>query len=228
MKLKQIKLPMTLSAPFNNLLVKIETKFIQEVTHAIRMANLNHGTQINPADYVSITGEIVSLPKKIMDRYDYNGFSLKDIRIGDIAIFSYAIIFTFVEKADGEATYKNMFYYAGNEYWKVDIQNLYGVIRNGKIIMVNGYCMVEQMSQPSMIILPASEKRKIRASTATLTQIGNNLEGEKTISAYPGDKVHYNPNKLIEYSIGEKKFGILRQKDIAGVEIGGYSHLVAK
>lgn len=212
-------------SPYNNVLVKIESKFVSSVSNALKMAALNPGVQINPADFVNVTGEVVAIPRKISDRYDYQGFSTKDIKVGDIAIFSYAVIFSFIEHTDGNATYKNVFWYKGTDYWKVDIQNLYGVIRDKKIIMVNGFCMVGNMSQPSLIVMPNSQKKTTKASTATLTHIGNNLEGVRKINAEPGDLVHYNPSKLIEYKINDKKFGILRQKDILGVEIGGYSYI---
>lgn len=212
-------------SPFNNVLVAIDQKFIAEVTNAIRMANLNNGSQINPADFVQIIGTIVSVPKMISERHDYKGFSVKDLKVGDKAIFSYTVIFSFIEGEDGNATYKNVFWYKGKDYWKVDIQSLYAVIRDGNIIMVNGYCMVQDWSAPSAIILPNSEKKKLRASTAVLTQINNNLQGQQRIEAQAGDIVHYNPSKLIEYSINGKKFGILRQKDILAIEVGDYSFL---
>ncbi len=216
-----------IASPQNNVIVTIPEKYIANLSNMIRMANLNYGSQINPADFVNIIGEVVSVPKLISKRHDYIGFTAKDIRKGDKAIFSYAVIFTFTEKEDNTATYRNMFWYKGLEYWQVDIQNLYAVIRNGKIIMVNGYCMVEEMSEPSMIVLPASMQKLIRASTATLTQIGNNLEGVPKIEAQVGDIVHYNPAKLVKYEIKGKTFGILRQKDICGVEIGDYKNIVA-
>ena len=212
-------------SPFNNVLVKIDTKYIQDITNVIRMANLNPNTQVNPADYVSITGEVVSTPRAISKRYDYKGFSIKDIKVSDIAIFSYAVIFTFTETEDGSATYRNMFRYKEREYWKVDIQNLYAVIRKGMIIMQNGYCMVQNIAPPSLIVMPNNAKKSISTSTATLTNIGNNIEGGNKIEAVSGDIVHYNPQKLVQYSIKDKKFGILRQKDIFGIEIGRYNFL---
>jgi co-chaperonin GroES (HSP10) len=213
-------------SPVSNVIVKIDTKHIANLSNMIRIANLNPQSQINPADYVNVIGEVISVPKLISKRHDYIGFSSKDIQKGDKAIFSYAVIFSFTENENGTATYKNLFWYKGQEYWKVDIQNLYAVIRNGQIIMVNGYCMVEEMSEPSAIILSQSMKKIIRASTATLTNIGNNLEGTPNIEAKAGDTVHYNPAKLIQYQVNGKKFGILQQKHICGVEVGLYGDVI--
>jgi len=211
-----------LKSPVNSLIVTIDTKYIADLSNMIKRANLNPQTQINPADYVQLIGSIVSFPRTIIERNDYEGFSCKDIRVGDKAIFSHNVVFSFTEQVGGTATYKNMFWFRGQEYWKVDIQQLYAVIRNEQIIMVNGYCMVEEMSEPSQIVVPAKMKKILRTSTATLTGIGNPLEGQERISAERGDIVHYNPNKVITYQIKGKKFGILKQNQICAVEVGKY------
>lgn len=217
---------MEIISPSNNVIVKIDSKFVENVTNAIKMANLNPGSQLNPADYVNITGEVVSLPKSISKRMDYRGYTTKDVQVGDIAIFSYKVIFSFDELPDGNAGYRNLFWYKGQEYWLVDIQELYGVIRGNDIIMVNGYCMVGDLSPKSEIVLLNKEKkRKPMVANATLWHIGNNLETAPKIKAEAGDKVYYNPNRCLEYKLGEKKFGIVRQKDIGVISIGQYSIL---
>lgn len=217
----------TLISPLNNVLVTIDSKFTQNVTNAIRMANLNPNVQINPADYCQIIGDIVSVPRGTSKRIDYSGYSLDGIRVGDVGIFSYTVVYSFIELGNNEATYKNCFWYKGKDYWKVDIQSLYGVIRGKEIIMMNGYCMIENLEPESPIVLLEKDKKNNRAQSATLTHIGKNLTGMKQIEAQVGDTVFFNPSKAVKYNIGDKHFAIIRQRDILGHEIGAYSFLVS-
>src|SRR5690606_11302359 len=127
-------------------------------------------------------------------------------QVGDIAIFRYDVVFNYVINVETDTLeYKNMIWYKGKEYWLVDIQQIFGVIRNSSIKMVNGYCMLENVSKESQIVLPQSMKRIVRAKEATLSHIGSNLEGLKMIDAFPGDTVYVNPFKIQNYHIKEKK-----------------------
>lgn len=217
-----------IQSPLNNVVVQVETKYHSNFSNMVKRANLNPGSQINPADYVQITGKVVSVPKAISNRYDYKGFTTNDIYPDDIAIFRYDVIYDFIENESGdEPLYKNMVWMKGQEYFMADIQKIFGVIRAGEIIMVNGYCMVENMSIPSALILPQHLKNVIQASSATLTQIGRNLTHMKRISAQPGDTVYYNPGIIQNYEINGKKFGVLSQRQILGRKIANYSDIQA-
>lgn len=206
-------------SPQNNLVVQVDTKYTANLFNMIRAANINHGSQINPADYVNIIGRIVSLPKSISKRKDYEGFTTTDMKVGDHCIMRYDVIFDFEEQENGSATYKNYVWYKGHEFWLADVTKIFAVIRGGKIIMVNGYCMLEDMTPPSMIILPQHLSKYAKSTTATLTHIGNNLYPLKTIDAKDRDTVYYNSRFAQEYEIKDKKFAIVRQKDILGVEL---------
>lgn len=216
---------MALTSATNHVIVTIDTKYISDLYNMIRRAALNPGSQINPADYVQITGQVVSAPKSICGRADYKGFTTKNIQVGDTAIFSYRVVFTFDEAADGSATHKNAFMYRGKEYWKVDIQDLFAVIRDGNMIMQNGYCMVQGMTAPPVLIMPVHTKRAVNVASATITHVGDNLSGVKPIHARNGDTVFYNPSKLQQYRINGKEFGILRQKDILAFSVADYNPL---
>lgn len=211
-----------LIAPINNVLVKIKTKYHKNISNIMLLADFNPANQLNPADLVNIVGEIVSLPLAISDRRDYKGFTTKDMQVGDTAIFRYDVIYDFVQN-DKEFRYKNCIWYKGEEYWQVDIQKVFGVIRNGKIIMVNGYCMVEDTPPPSNLILPQEGRQYTNAAIATLTHIGKNLDHLNPIEAYPGDKVFFNHHFLQKYEMNKKPFGIITQKRIYGKKVADYS-----
>jgi co-chaperonin GroES (HSP10) len=207
-----------MQAPINNLLIKFDTKYISHYSNIIKAANLNPGSQVNPADLVNIVGEVVSVPRSITrGKRGYEGFSTEDIRVGDTAIVRYDVIFDFdVNAESNEQFYRNATVYKGKEYFKCDIQKVFGVIRNGEIIMVNGYCMIQDMSKPSQIVLPQYMTSLTRACQATLAQIGSNEQGRERIEAAQGDTIFYNNNKVQTYKLQNREVGIIRQRDILG------------
>lgn len=166
-------------SPINNIVIKIDVRYLEDLTSAIRMANLHPGTTINPADYANIIGTVVSLPKAISNRREYKGFSTKDIKIGDTIIFRYDVVFRFTEHEGKQATFTNLISYKGNDFWLCDILKAFAVIRDDKIRMLNGYCMLENISKPQMIILPQHMKRMVNSATATLTHIRNPRTNQK-------------------------------------------------
>lgn len=217
-----------IKCPLNKVVVQVETKYHKNFSNMIKRANMNPSSQVNPADYVQILGKVVSVPDVISTRLDYKGFTTIDIYPDDIAIFRYDVIYDFIENSEGdEPVYKNMIWVKGREYFFADIQKVFGVIRAGEIIMANGYCMVENMSQNPMLVIPQHLKNITEAASATLTQIGRPLSHMPCIGAQPGDIVYYNPNILQHYEINRKQFGILTQKQILGRKIANYSDIQA-
>ena len=202
-------------SPLNNVIVTIDKKWIGHMTDILRTSQLTPGSQLNPAELVNIIGTVVSAPKSIQNRMDYKGYSPANIRPGDTAIFRYDVIFSFVKQPESEEPiYKNEFWYKGQSYWRVDIQKLFAVVRNGRIMMLNGYCMLENMSNRSNIVLPESMKKLMKVGSATLTHIGKNLSHLDPVNAMPLDTVYYNPLVVQKYKVNDKEFGILKQKEI--------------
>jgi co-chaperonin GroES (HSP10) len=215
-------------SPLNNVVVQVDHKYHKDFTNIQKRAALNPGSQINGAEFVNVIGKVVSIPHSISTNRDYEGFTTNDIYPGDTAIFRYDVIYDFVQKEDvEEPVYKNLIWFKGKEYFMADIQKVFGVIRAGEIIMVNGYCMVENMSNPSALILPQHLKNVIQASSATLTHIGRNRTHLKDIKTQPGDTIYYNPTVLQNYEINGKKFGILSQRHILGRKIANYADIQA-
>lgn len=226
-----------LQSTINNIIIKVKTKWIDNFDNILRMAALNPQSMLNPADYVQIRGEVVSIPKSISKRIDYEGYSTSDIRVGDTAIFSNQVIGTTTQlEPDAEPVFKNRLYYNGEEYFMSDIQHIYAVVRNRQIRMQNGYVMVADMEKPPLIILATQTKKSISSAQAKLTHIGRCLTTETPIDAMPGDTVFYNPNKLLIYqvpqydmgkNIGSIPFGILKQSHILGKQIPDYKNFAS-
>lgn len=202
-----------LQPPANNLLLYISDIFVKQYGAVAKTSAMYSQTSdINSADMVNIVGEIAALPKMVQEDKWLKGFSTKDMKVGDTAIYRFDVIHEF----DNDVRFRNMFWYRGKEYWSARIDKIFGVIRKGEIIMVNGYCMVEKYNNPTNIILPHNMKNIDGIGTATLTGIGNNLTHLENIDARPGDTVFFDPRKLQKYEIGKKKFGILSQRQLMG------------
>ena len=208
----------------NNILVEIGDVFLRRVSDIMKVSMAeSRGSTLNPADLVQIIGKVVSVPRVCKDRLGSVGYSADGVRPGDTIIFRYDVVYSFDEKRN---KWKNMFWYKGREYWSVDVIKAFAYIRNEKIFMINGYCMIEDISDSSAIILPEHMRNISQTGTATLTQIGTPLRGRKVINAHPGDTVFFNPRMVQKYEIGGKPFGIIRQQDVLGTKISAYSNLL--
>lgn len=206
-----------IQAGINDIFVKVKHTSQKSKTEIAIAASMAHDSTINLMDYITITGEIASIPKKIECDERDSGYSTKDIRVGDMAIFSYYVVGDLAMK-EGEHYHKNLVYFKGQQLFKASIENIFGVIRNGEIIMINGYVMIEDFT-PSKLILPSYLKSIITAAKSTLLYIGNQKENETPITAKQNDTIYFNPYIIQRYNIGDRKFCILRQDQVLGVEV---------
>ena len=206
-----------MQSPLNNIIVTIDRRYIGHITDVLRTSQLTPDSKLNPADLVNIIGTVVSAPRTLQKRRDYDGFTTDNIKEGDTAIFRYDVIFSFVAQPESEEPiYKNELWDKGKSYWRVDIQKLFAVVRDGKIMMMNGYCMVENVSKKSDILLPEHLKKYMKAGSATITHINDAFNKGEKINVLPLDTVFYNPLIMQKYKINDKEFGILKQRDIYG------------
>ena len=216
---KNIKDLSMIQAPYNKIIVHPKTKYISHISDIMKRASIQNGATVDPVDVVNIVGEIISIPQGIADTPDYQGYTTDDIRIGDIAIFSYKVIYDLIIKQEnGEPIYRNLIKFNGREYFSCDIRNLYGVIRGEEIIMVNGFVMLEEYEKDHIIMAQALKKQK-KAKSSRILHIGNSKSHLSPIEAVKGDIVYYNPDKAQHYEINKKKFIILQQDKIFGREI---------
>lgn len=208
---------MEITAPKNNVIVIMQRKYVRNFTSLLKMAAIQNLTSIEPADYVNTICKVISVPKTIGDKREYNGFSASGIRPGDTVIVRYDLVYEFAQKEpDAEPIYKNMFWYKGVEYWACDIKKIFTVVRGSKVIMQNGYIMIEKLEKPSKIFLPAHLKKQMASAKAIVTHSPENSE------VCTGDLVFFPPNKLQIYQVNEKPFGIIRERDIFGLNVPDY------
>lgn len=206
-----------LIAPLDNVLIKVKTKYISNITTLLKRSAIQNNASVDPLDYVNITGEVVSIPKAITKRFDYEGFSLENIKIGDIAIFSYHVIGEQWITEDSKIEYKNRIWYDGEEYFACNIMDLFGVIRNGEVIMLNGYVMATTFPEKKIIVAATSKKEKGVVSSVVMN-IGCPKSNKKSIDAKQGDTIYFNPMIAQKYQINDKPFIILSQHHIMAKE----------
>lgn len=205
-----------LQAPLNHLLVQITKKY-QDIT----AGGIHIGTEkYNPEEYATLTATVHSVPRGTIDRRDYEGYSLADIYPGDTIIMRYTVVHNYLRQPAGDLPiYKNLLFYKGEEYWRCDIQNVFAVIRDGEILMRNGYVMGKVPDEAApLIYIPNTLKAVSRGVHSEILYIGAPLIGKDPIDASPGDIMHYKPNIAEHYWLGKKPFIIVKQKYIYGIE----------
>lgn len=208
-----------LQSVIDNIFVKVNTKYISNMSDIMRLSAIQHNSSLDASDLVNIMGEVVSVPKIISSKIENKGYSLNNIQPGDIAIFSYLVISEVIPIPESvDVIFKNRIWYEGQELFAVNIKNLYGVIRDGEIIMLNGYTMVGEFVE-SKLVIPHHLRRLNKAAKSELMHIGEPKEDEPYLSANGGDSVYINPFSATKYQIGGKKFCIVTQNKILGKKI---------
>lgn len=206
-------------SPTNKVIVTVKHKYIGNISDLLKRASIQNNSSVDPTDVVNIVGEVVSVPKMTIDRFGLHGFSTSDIQVGDLAIFSHQVIYSFHEQEVGkDPVYKNMIWHEGKEYFAADISLIYGVIRGEEIIMINGYVMLRPF-QGSKIILAAGSKIAKGTVKCQIMHIGGALSNETAVDAKQGDWAYFNPMIATKYQINNKPFVIIQQSQLLGVDI---------
>lgn len=206
-----------IQAAINNCYLEVKHTATRTKGDIVLLASMQHDSSINLMDFITITGNIVSIPKKIVPERGITGFSTKNIQVGDKAIFSYLVVGD-LKIENNEHKHTNLVWYKGKQLFTASIDKIFAVIHNGEIIMINGYVMITEF-ETSKIILPHYMSKIKIAAKAQVLNIGNPKENEKQIDAKQGDTVYFNPNLAQKYNINEKKFCILQQSQILGKEV---------
>lgn len=206
---------MAIESGTNHLIVKINPIWIKDLSLALRMSNMNVGSQINPADYVNITGEVVAVPRTICLRPDYKGFNTEGLKVGDKVIFSYLVVYNFEELPNEEFRHRNEFQVNGKYYWMADIRQIFCYIRDGQVHMMNDYVMLRPVDKTSPIItLGGGKKVRKTATEATIESIGAIKHGSKRLEVEAGDEVLVDYGRIQHYKLGDQRFAIINSKHI--------------
>lgn len=203
---------MTIESPANHVILQINTPYRSQLSNAIRMVNIDPSTTINEADFATIVGTVVAVPKILCKRHDYKGYSTKDIKVGDKAIFSYLVVHAFDENPELGASFTNEFRVGNKFYWKCEIHHLFAIVRDGEIRMQNDYVMIEEVKQPSIIKL-VSEKKQVENA-----EISKVIAIRPEMYVHPESSVAVNFKKCQTYQLDDNfRFSIVKRKDILAV-----------
>jgi hypothetical protein len=143
-------------APINSLYVTIEKKFQETITFDSGVT-LYKDTSFHPEESVMLKAKVVSVPRAIQQRYDYRGFDTDIPYVGATILMRYDVIFRYKEQPDRSTPiYKNLVFYGGQEYWRVDIQQALGIFIGGKLYGLNHYIICEPVgAETNNLIIPA-------------------------------------------------------------------------
>lgn len=206
-------------APVNTIYATIEKKFYDTIEYASGI-KLYKDTGFHPEEAAMLQATVVSVPKEIIDRPDYAGFTI-NVQPGDTILIRYDVVFSYKDQPDRSTPiYDNVVLYNGVEYWKVDIQKIFGIIRKGEIIMINGHVCCDRLEEErpdyGALILPAHYRIAERSDKMVVKYIGLPLREQPTLSISPGDIVYCLPGVAQAYEINLQKFYIIKQSHLLG------------
>lgn len=208
--------------PYNNVIVQLLKKHQDEILFDSGI-KLYQDTSFHPEEHVTLHGTVVSVPNKILQRPDYQGYQIS-VKKGDEILFRYDVVFSYAKQADRDTpVYKNLLYYDFQEYWLCDLQKIFAVKTGDHYSMQNGYVLLTPIIETKndtysdLIIRPESAKTVFRKDKAIIKYIGDPLTHQPRLSVQPGDTVYFDAQYVQEYRIGTEVFFILKQ-----------SHLLAK
>lgn len=211
---------MPINCPLNNLLVTLENKFYDRVEYPGGIV-LYKDTGFHPEESAMLEFTVVSVPRGIQRRYDYAGMS-QPIRPGDKILGRYDIVFAYLDQPDRDTPrHKNVLSYNNVEYWRVDLQKVFGIFRPNGMEMINGYVYGEPIRQENpyrgSLILPESVRLTEPTDTMRVKYIGAPLGGSPSLSVAPGDLVYTIPGVAQRYEINLQPFYIIKQSHILAV-----------
>jgi|HubBroStandDraft_2_1064218.scaffolds.fasta_scaffold00002_11 hypothetical protein len=229
----------TFISPLNTVYVTIDKKFYDSVTFESGIT-LYKDVNFHPEESAMLEGVVVSLPRGLIARADYAGMQCP-LAVGDKVLMRYDVVYAYVDQPEGDTPiYKNIVLFEGQEYWKADIQKIFGIIKPDGIEMINGYVLcasIEDKTPKGKIItgsvstnynidalalqavqagrkVPQAEKpTKMRVKS-----IGLPLVGSPSLSAQPGDTIYIMPGVAQEYTPNLETFYIIKQYHILAIE----------
>jgi len=127
----------------NNCLVIIQKRF-QDYFAGIKI-----DTTWRPEEFATLEGVVHSAPFRI--EYDRNRNITGLVKPGDKIVFSYGVIYDFTKQPENDTpVYRNLITHEGQEYWKVDIGEIFCKISgSGKIEMITDNVLLEPYADPA-------------------------------------------------------------------------------
>lgn len=191
-----------LRCPINRLLVTIDRKY-QDT-----QGNLFIDTTFQPEEYATLKGKIVSIPDRVEHEY-YKGSIEQLARVGDEVWFSYSVVYDYLVYRNGETpVYRNLVPYEGEEYWKVNYEEVFCVVRNGKILMPTQHVLLAPIEDNGSDKLESGLtsiiKKSIFEDRAQVVAMP-----ASSVSCEVGDIIPIEPEFVQKYIIFDKPYYII-------------------
>lgn len=190
-----------MKSPLNRIFVTIEKKWNDEIK--VGDLTLFQDTTFRPEWNVNTTGTVVSVPGRV-DTQHYEDDFVTNVKEGDKLYFNFNVTLDL----------DNLLEYEGKEYWMVDYYNAIAVVRDGKIIPVGSYILIEPQEEEvknSLIEIPKYLQKKetnrgiVFSSNMAETPSGSLVEYDpigKFDNEIEGKKLYcmYNSNIYYKYN----------------------------
>lgn len=185
---------MILQSPLNNCLVRIEKRY-QDTMGSIKI-----DPTWRPEEFATLEGIVVSAPINIDE-----GNSIGTVEKGDKIIFSYGVIYNYaIQPDDDTPVFRNLILYKGEEYWKVDMAEIFCKVTSG-IEMVTDHFLIEPLgitrgtySSSGFMRLDKEIEHKGKVK---------GLPKNTSLSVRVGDTVYFEPRFVQKYNIlGQEHF----------------------
>lgn len=119
----------------NKCLIKIDRRF-QDANGSIKIDTTWH-----PEEFATMEGIVYSAPKKV--EYDHNRKMVGEVQDGDKVYFSYSVVFGYTLQPENQSPiYKNLVIINGEEYWKVDVGDLFFKVKGEEIEMITDHVLM--------------------------------------------------------------------------------------
>ena len=232
----------------NNILIRLD--------RANDFVKLKNGTDLyidtsyEPEKHTTVTGEVFGIPKKLL----YTGIpnigmpwkTPMEVKIGDRVVVYYLSILNAlgVYNKDGQQKSMKAFVEGDDKYVLIEYQNIFAIIRDGVMMPINGYCLIEPMEDPEwtrtkkritnagLIPLKMKEKTNTHVVYGIVRYCGR--PNEAYVDNHSDDGVAVNPGDIVimkrisdlplEYDLhakidgGKKYWRIQRRKILAVYE----------
>lgn len=203
-------------APMNNVIVRLKKKHYDTISFDSGIT-LHVDPTWHPEEFSMLEAEVVSVPRGIINRFDYEGFAVA-VKPGDKVLIRYDVVFSYIDQPDRDTPiYKNMFLWHNGdrieELWLCDIQKVFGVLGdNNEMQMVNGYVWIdpvlEDVGDFSSLILRPDHYKKIES------KIRCNVHSIELGEVNAGDQVYIKAGVTQVYNIDQRKICIIRRHHI--------------
>lgn len=204
-------------APYDNLIVTISQKFYDSVKFESGVT-LFYDPKWDPSEHSMLEAKVVSVPRTIQVREDFEGFSTEGIKPGDDILMRYDVVFAYKAQPDNDTTrFKNEMWYRQKSYWRADIRKVFAVVKDGAYHMLHDYILCEPIIEKQSvmfsdkIIRPNSYLEITRLDEVIVKSIGKNNMG-----ILPGDRIEVLPKIMQQYKINGKLYFLISHRHVLG------------